>query len=96
MKKYKEILGNATWKFLHTLAQGYVDNKPTIKQLTKIKLFLDLLADIYPCEVCAVHFKTLLQRNPLTPQSTLNQYLCHIHNLVNVRLGKETFSCKSI
>lgn len=91
---YKNKLGNAAWRFLHLMAQGY-PRRPSKKQKLYMKLFLDTFAEIYPCSLCSDHMKLMFQRNPykLDSREEFMIYLCQIHNIVNKRLGKDEFKC---
>ena len=91
---YKESLGNVTWKFLHTFAQGFPELL-TNRQQFLIKIFFDALSELYPCEECSVHFQKYLKRHPfdVTSARGIRMYLCKFHNSVNNRLNKTIVDC---
>lgn len=93
----REELGRCTWTFLHTLAAQLPD-KPTKQQKKDVKQLLDLLTRIYPCGECASHFQELLHRHPpkLETNQEFSNWMCEIHNEVNVRLHKPKFDCRRV
>lgn len=88
-------LGNATWTFLHTMAE-YYSQQPTETQQNEMKQFLITFSKIFPCEECADHFRDWIVTHPPDVSSSLalNIWLCTYHNVVNKMLGKPTFSCE--
>lgn len=90
-----ESLGAATWTFLHTLAAYYPDT-PSPAQQDQVRQLLQLLAVLYPCHICAEHLGEELQVLPPATASrrVLSLWMCQLHNLVNVRLGKPEFDCR--
>jgi hypothetical protein len=96
-KSYKEVLGNATWKFLHTLAYGWKNNNNENKN-KKMGKFLYLLSDIYPCGMCGKYFKKMLDYYGIDASTnrSFRKYMCKMHNYVNIKLGKETMNCNNI
>ncbi|KAL7291150.1 hypothetical protein TKK_0015067 [Trichogramma kaykai] len=93
----RDELGSNTWSFLHTMASHYPDN-PSTEQRKDMKTFFHLLSQFYPCNVCAEDLRDQLKRSPpkTDSQSTLSQWLCAIHNEINVKLGKPQFDCKLV
>ncbi|XP_044762736.1 FAD-linked sulfhydryl oxidase ALR [Coccinella septempunctata] len=93
----KEQLGRNTWSLLHTIAAKYPENPSTMVQ-KEITDFFAIFSNIYPCEVCAHDFREELRRDPIetTSQEALSQWLCRMHNKVNVKLGKELFDCSKV
>lgn len=92
--QYKNKLGRDTWRFLHTLANGY-PNYPTNRDKLLMRNFLDTLTEIYPCNLCKRHMKEMFRKNPykLNNRGEFVIYLCNIHNIVNKRLGKDLYEC---
>lgn len=47
------------------------------------------------CSQCATEFQQLLLKHPpqTSSRGVASMYLCHLHNLVNSRLGKDEFDC---
>lgn len=93
----KEVLGHATWTFLHTLAAQFPE-KPTRQQQRDAKELMAILSRLYPCKECADHFKEVLKANPVQAGSgvELAQWMCMVHNVVNRSLGKSLFPCQRV
>ncbi|CAG7850614.1 FAD-linked sulfhydryl oxidase ERV2 [Serendipita indica DSM 11827] len=93
----KAQLGRATWKLLHTMTLRYPE-KPTEDEREALKSYFYLSSRLYPCGECAAEFQLLLKENP--PQTSSRKaaslWLCHVHNLVNKRLGKDIFDCNTL
>nr|CAH7736059.1 unnamed protein product [Callosobruchus chinensis] len=93
----KNELGTSTWGLLHTIAATYPD-KPTSEQKCDMKQFLTLLSKFYPCHACAEDLRAELKVDPpkTDSQEVLSQWLCRLHNKVNIKLGKEVFDCSKV
>ncbi|PSN48518.1 FAD-linked sulfhydryl oxidase ALR [Blattella germanica] len=93
----KDELGRNTWGFLHTMAAYYPDS-PTSEQRRDMSNFFALFSKFYPCEPCAEDLREQLKVNPpiTSSQHELSQWLCRIHNNINVRLGKKVFDCSKV
>ncbi|KAL0547590.1 hypothetical protein IC582_017530 [Cucumis melo] len=93
----KEVLGRATWTFLHILAAQYPDH-PTRQQKKDVKELMAILSRMYPCGECADHFKEVLRANPVETGShaEFSRWLCRVHNVVNRSLGKPIFPCERV
>lgn len=89
-----EVLGRATWSFLHTTAAYYPD-KPSVTQRANMLNLLHALPTLYPCSHCATHLGEEMKSNPpdVSNRTALSWWLCQRHNEVNARLGKELFDC---
>jgi mitochondrial FAD-linked sulfhydryl oxidase len=87
-------LGNATWGLLHTMAAYYPSN-PSPERQAQTKKFLEILGDIFPCQVCGDDWKDVINRSPpiVSSQPDFSNWLCEAHNDINVRLGKPEFPC---
>ena len=85
----RESLGQATWSFLHTMAAVYPEQPNELEQRAARQL-LEALGWLYPCAVCADHFRSTLSARPPTVGSRreLSGWLCEVHNEVNGRLDK--------
>ncbi|BGP44649.1 hypothetical protein JCM10450v2_000463 [Rhodotorula kratochvilovae] len=90
----KAELGRASWKLLHTMAARFPED-PTLEQRDAFKSFLFLFSRLYPCGECAAEFQLLLREHPpqASSRGAASLYLCHLHNLVNARLGKDEYDC---
>uniref|UniRef100_A0AAG5DCU6 Sulfhydryl oxidase n=1 Tax=Anopheles atroparvus TaxID=41427 RepID=A0AAG5DCU6_ANOAO len=93
----KEQLGRYTWGLLHTVAAYYPTN-PTEADEKNVRTFFNSLSKLYPCEYCAKDFQQELKAMPpeTKSQHALSQWLCRIHNQVNVKLGKPEFDCTKV
>jgi len=93
----KAELGRAAWRVLHTTMAKFPD-APTAEDSLALKSYIHLFARLYPCGDCARHFQTVLKKYPpqVRTRSTAAAWACHVHNVVNMRLGKEIFDCSKI
>ncbi|KAI9139091.1 ERV/ALR sulfhydryl oxidase domain-containing protein [Paraphysoderma sedebokerense] len=93
----RKELGRSTWHLLHTMAARF-PNVPTDNEQLAMKSYLFLLSRLYPCGDCAHHFSDLLQKYPpdTSSRDSLSQYLCKIHNNVNLRLNHTIFDCNLV
>ncbi|XP_068761723.1 FAD-linked sulfhydryl oxidase ALR-like [Montipora capricornis] len=93
----REELGRSTWNFLHTMAAYYPEN-PTQQQQSDMFSFMKLFSKFFPCEDCASHLRKRLQTHPPDTRNRHNfcQWMCHMHNEVNRRIGKEEFDCSKV
>ncbi|KAF9075612.1 ERV/ALR sulfhydryl oxidase domain-containing protein [Rhodocollybia butyracea] len=90
----KAILGQSTWKLLHTMTLRFPEN-PTNDERDALNSYFHLLSRLYPCGECASEFQALLKKYP--PQTSSRKaaslWLCFVHNEVNQRLAKPEFDC---
>lgn len=93
----KERLGRSTWTLLHTMAARY-PAFPTDEHKKDTLNFIMLLAKLYPCGDCAVHFQKLLKSFPpkVGSHDDFKNWMCNAHNIVNQRLGKPIFDCSTV
>ncbi|XP_023019363.1 evr1_Alr domain-containing protein Alr [Leptinotarsa decemlineata] len=93
----KDELGNKSWGLLHTIAAKYPE-QPSKQEQCDMKTFFSLISKFYPCEHCAKDFRDELKIDPpkTESQDALSQWLCRLHNKVNVKLGKEIFDCSKV
>ena len=90
-----EVLGRATWTFLHTMAANYPEN-PSTQQQREVSSFIGTLGRFYPCWHCADDFRSWMAKgNEPRVQSRrdFEKWMCNAHNEVNKKLGKEVFDC---
>lgn len=92
-----EAIGHSGWTILHTTTIAYPDN-PTAEQQETMRAFFSSFAKVYPCASCSVHFQQELADDPpqVLSRTALAQWLCGVHNRVNLRLGKPAFPCEQV
>ncbi|ELA47322.1 hypothetical protein VCUG_01206 [Vavraia culicis subsp. floridensis] len=96
-REIREELGRGTWRLLHTMASKFpVD--PSEQDKKNVIQFLSLLAKLFPCEECSMHFQKLLNDHVpvVSSRKEFELWLCSAHNVVNKRLGKPIFDCEGI
>ncbi|GJJ70517.1 mitochondrial FAD-linked sulfhydryl oxidase [Entomortierella parvispora] len=93
----KEILGRATWTFLHTMVAYYPD-RPSIQEQSTMKSLLGSFSQFYPCGPCAEHLREEMKIDPpkVASRKELSYWMCGMHNKVNEILGKEIFDCDKV
>ena len=86
------IWGSHAWLFLHTITLNYPD-KPTKYDKDNYKDFFESLGHVIPCEVCKSHYKQNIKKYPiqLDSKESLTRWLHMIHNIVNVKTGKDEY-----
>ena len=87
-------VGRAAWMLFHTVAAEFPE-RPSRKEREAAKRFFLALPHVYPCKKCADHFADVLKHEPprVGSRAELVAWVCHVHNVVNRRLGKPTFPC---
>ena len=90
-------LGVSTWSLLHSVAAYYPD-KPTPAQQADAKIFLSTFSRLYPCHECAEDLRQDLKELPpkVSSSKEFSEWMCQLHNKVNVKLGKPTFDCSKV
>lgn len=85
----KQELGQSSWTLLHTMAANFPD-VPTARQRARVENFLRGLGDLYPCPICAAHFRGHLADHPVQTGSreALSLWLCEAHNEVSRTLDR--------
>ena len=93
----KEKLGRASWSYFHTLLARYPEN-PTPEAQKKLREFLYLYAELYPCGECSYHFVKMLEKHPpqVSGRKAAAMWGCDIHNRVNEYLKKPIYDCSNI
>lgn len=88
-----KIWGNSLWELIHTISFKYTVNKKN-----NYNLFFNLLKNIIPCEKCRNHyiyyFNKYKIQNFLNNHNDLIKWVNNLHNDVNKRLYKKTYSLK--
>lgn len=90
-----EVLGRATWTFLHSLAANYPDS-PSPQEQKQVSSFIGTLGRFYPCWHCADDFRAWMAKGnePKTEsRESFENWMCRAHNEVNKKLGKMVFDC---
>ena len=91
MKFPPNVWGPFFWHTIHIVAMGY-PMEPNYTDKRHAKEFYESLAFLLPCAVCKEHYKTHLERNPITPyldtRRDLLKWTINIHNEVNKMLNK--------
>ena len=89
----KHEWGTFLWGFLHTISIiDFEDNTDFARECLKQ---LDAVQSIIPCHSCAEHYRDqlrLLSAVDLGERLALFKWTCDLHNQVNLRLGKPTWS----
>ncbi|KAI9189700.1 hypothetical protein H9P43_001133 [Blastocladiella emersonii ATCC 22665] len=92
-------LGHSSWHLIHTMGNTY-PHKPKADEREAMRTFIYLIGRLYPCGECAEHFQQMLAVHPPEPhlgsRDELSQYLCKLHNKVNLRLGHAIFDCNKV
>jgi len=90
-------LGSATWTFLHSLAAYYPDN-PTQQHKQDAVNIINGLSRLYPCAPCAEDLREDIPNNPpqVSNSKEFSEWMCRLHNRVNVKLGKPEFDCSKV
>lgn len=88
-------LGRGTWQLLHRMAAQY-DAAPSAEAQARARAFFSSFAALYPCKVCAGHFRGVIAADPpdVSSNAALSLWLCRVHNVVNARLRKPRFACE--
>lgn len=93
------VWGPFFWHTIHIIALGYPKN-PSYADKKSAKEFYESLAFLLPCSICKEHYKSHLQRNPITPyldsRTDLMKWTIQIHNEVNKMLGKPEWTMEEI
>lgn len=88
------VIGRSTWTLLHSIAK-YYPRSPGLRERKAVEQLLEALEILFPCRSCAVLIETARKNNFIdaSSRSALSASFCHMHNLVNRKLGKKEFDC---
>lgn len=95
----KEKIGHTTWSFMHTMLANLEcggDDKLTSEVRERAVRLIRSVQQNFPCPTCRHDFGELLQTYPpdnIETKTGLNEWLCKLHNLVNIKLKKPVFNC---
>ena len=89
--------GPSLWFTLHTAAVHSPNIiTPSVKE--NWKLLLKNLTVLIPCQVCKNHYVNLLKDIDLadvtSSKKKLFEFTVNLHNLINMKMGRSTFSMK--
>jgi len=94
-----DIWGPHFWYILHIISFDY-PLRPTEYDKRVYHDFYTSLKDIIPCETCRKHYRTHINKYPLTPhldsRDTLVKWVIQVHNFVNASLGKPILSIPEV
>ena len=94
-----DIWGPHLWYILHIISFDYPLN-PTEYDKRIYHDFYTSLKDVIPCEMCRKHYRTHINKYPLTPhldtRDTLVKWVIQVHNFVNASLGKRVFTIEEV
>lgn len=91
------VWGPSAWTFLHYITLSY-PKCPTEKDKYNMRIFLENLQHVLPCDTCKIHYKDNIEIHyPLTDEvlntkENLVKWLIDLHNSVNKRIGKSILS----
>jgi len=92
------VWGPQYWAFLHTVAAHYPEAPTATEKKVHYRLIHNL-HEFLPHRQIAADFRRLLEANPVTPyldkRADLVRWVHHIHNEVNLKLGKRTISLET-
>lgn len=93
-----DLWGKYYWKMLEYTCLAYPD-EPQEEDKKNVKVFLEGLSNILPCEKCRSHYKVNLLKYPLSDEvmskkNNLLLWLFTVHNSVNQSLGKREITQK--
>lgn len=95
MGKYvtKEIVGQSLWTYLHT---SVANKRINDDGLGIIANFVDNIQFTHPCLDCSSDFLSVLSVHPrplILSRESVSIWICNLHNEINKRIGKDSFSC---
>jgi len=94
----REEWGNATWEFFHVLSLSIREDKFVEIKPKVLNLIHEMCGNL-PCPDCSHDAKNHLARSyvrNIRNKGDLMEFLRQLHNIVNYKLGKPTFSMKQL
>jgi len=92
--------GPAAWNILHVISHT-IPESPSLQQRSDLYSFVKLFGHHIPCPKCRDHFMEMVNRDLEGPEcehlksrENFVMFMNNLHNEVNQRLGKETFTLK--
>jgi len=82
--------GRPGWKFLHSVTFAYPEH-PSLSTKFQYMKFFKSLQYVLPCPRCRREYTIAVRKlslRQLQNTETLARWLVHVHNRVNVKLGK--------
>lgn len=101
-KPSKERMGFFTWNYMHSLIATLdcgKDDKLDVQIKKKTVELIHLIQKTFPCQTCSKDFGELLEKYPpnqIETKKEFGEWLCNIHNLVNLKLNKPKFDCDQL
>ena len=91
-------IGRSSWTLLHTISVYLPENELSVQQQSDASQFMSILSRSYPCTYCAEDLRQDLKDDPPKVRTgrEFSQWLCQLHNKVNVKLGKPEFDCSQV
>ena len=91
-------IGRSSWTLLHTLSVYLPENELSEQQQRDAGQLMTILSRNYPCNHCADDLKKDLKDDPpkVKTGKEFANWVCQLHNKVNVKLGKPEFDCSQV
>ena len=91
-------IGRSSWTLLHTLSVYLPENELSEQQQRDAGELMTILSRNYPCNHCADDLKKDLKDDPpkVKTGKEFANWICQLHNKVNVKLGKPEFDCSQV
>jgi len=93
-----KIWGKSIWETLHYVSMDF-PAKPSPLEVSRFFVFFESLMTVLPCETCREHYEAYWKTHPIGPYlaaGTLKQWVLELHNAVNRRLNKPTWTLAEI
>ena len=94
-----KIWGPSFWYVIHTISFNY----PVTPSYAQKRIHHDFyvnLKELIPCENCRKHYQQHLNTHPITPaldsRTDLVKWTITLHNIINLKLGKNTMTVEEV